>query len=48
MEKYVLVIDEGITGTRALIFNKNFQIVAQSYDEFTQYTLSETRLSMMP
>jgi len=33
MEKYVLVIDEGTTGTRALIFNKNFQFVAQSEEQ---------------
>ncbi|WP_373483388.1 FGGY family carbohydrate kinase [Acetobacterium sp.] len=44
MEKYVLVIDEGTTGTRALIFNKNLQIVAQSYEEFTQYTPSEDKV----
>lgn len=44
MKKYVLVIDEGTTGTRALIFNKKFQIVAQSYEEFTQYTPSEDKV----
>ncbi|MGL4606536.1 MAG: FGGY family carbohydrate kinase [Eubacteriaceae bacterium] len=44
MKNYVLVIDEGTTGTRALIFNKNLQIVAQSYEEFTQYTPSENKV----
>ena len=44
MEKYVLVIDEGTTGTRALIFNENLQIVAQSYEEFTQFTPSEDKV----
>jgi glycerol kinase len=41
MEKYVLVIDEGTTGTRALIFNEKFEVVGQSYEEFTQYTPNE-------
>ncbi|MCC3145618.1 glycerol kinase GlpK [Halanaerobium sp. Z-7514] len=41
MKKYVLVIDEGTTGTRSLIFDKEFNIVAQSYQEFTQYTPEE-------
>lgn len=44
MEKYVLVIDEGTTGTRALIFNQKLQIVAQSYEEFTQYTPNEDKV----
>ncbi|WKY46774.1 glycerol kinase [Eubacteriaceae bacterium ES3] len=44
MGKYVLVIDEGTTGTRALIFNQKLQIVAQSYEEFTQYTPSEDKV----
>ncbi|KNZ40429.1 FGGY family carbohydrate kinase [Acetobacterium bakii] len=44
MKKYVLVIDEGTTGTRALIFNKNFQIVGQGYEEFTQYTPGEDKV----
>ena len=38
MGKYVLVIDEGTTGTRALIFDSDFNIAAQAYQEFTQYT----------
>ncbi|WP_026394593.1 FGGY family carbohydrate kinase [Acetobacterium malicum] len=44
MEKYVLVIDEGTTGTRALIFNQKLQIVAQCYEEFTQYTPGEDKV----
>lgn len=41
MGKYVLVIDEGTTGTRALIFDSGFNIAAQAYQEFTQYTPQE-------
>src|SRR6056297_1736392 len=41
MKKYVLVIDEGTTGTRSLIFDHDFNIVGQSYQEFTQYTPEE-------
>jgi glycerol kinase len=44
MKKYVMVIDEGTTGTRSLIFDKNFNIVSQSYVEFTQYTPSEDKI----
>ena len=44
MKQHVLVIDEGTTGTRALIFNRNFEIVSQSYEEFTQYTPGEDRV----
>ncbi len=44
MKQYVLVIDEGTTGTRALIFDKDFAIVSQSYEEFTQYTPAEDRV----
>lgn len=42
--KYVMVIDEGTTGTRALIYDKQFHIIAQSYVEFTQYTPSEDKV----
>lgn len=41
MGKYVLVIDEGTTGSRALIFDSDFNIAAQAYQEFTQYTPQE-------
>ena len=44
MKKYIMVIDEGTTGTRALLFDKEFKIVAQSYEEFTQYTPSEDKV----
>lgn len=37
MDKYILSIDQGTTSSRALIFNKKGQIVAQSQHEFTQY-----------
>ncbi len=36
-EKYILVIDEGTTGTRCLIVGRGSEIVAQAYTEFTQY-----------
>lgn len=35
--QYILVIDEGTTGTRALIVDRNSEIKAQVYTEFTQY-----------
>lgn len=44
MKNYVLVIDEGTTGTRALIFDKEFNMVSQCYEEFTQYTPSEDKV----
>ena len=36
-EQYILVIDEGTTGTRALIVDRNSEIKAQVYTEFTQH-----------
>ena len=36
--KYILAIDEGTTGTRALIVDKDSNIKAQAYREFTQLT----------
>lgn len=44
VKKYIMVIDEGTTGTRALLFDKDFNIVSQSYEEFTQYTPSEDKV----
>lgn len=41
MKNYIMVIDEGTTGTRALIFDRNFKIISSSYTEFTQYTPAE-------
>ncbi len=37
MDKYILVIDAGTTGVRALIFNKVTEIKAQAYTEFPSY-----------
>ena len=36
MKKYILALDEGTTGTRAIIFDRKGNIVANSYKEFTQ------------
>ena len=36
-QKYILAIDAGTTGIRAVIFNKKGEILAKSYREFTQY-----------
>lgn len=44
MGKYVLVIDEGTTGTRALVFDEKLGIVGQAYEEITQYTPSGDRV----
>jgi glycerol kinase len=44
MKQYIMVIDEGTTGTRGLIFDKTFQIVGSAYEEFTQYTPSEDKV----
>ena len=43
-EKYILVIDEGTTGTRALIVDRESQIKAQAYTEFTQYNPTPDRV----
>jgi len=37
MGKYVLVIDQGTTSSRAIIFDKNSKIVSMAQKEFTQY-----------
>lgn len=36
-QKYVLALDLGTTGNRAIIFDKNGEVVGQSYGELTQY-----------
>jgi len=36
-EKYVLAIDQGTTGTRAVLLNREGEITALSYRELTQY-----------
>ncbi len=43
-DKYILVIDEGTTGTRALVVDQNSQIKAQAYTEFTQYNPAPDRV----
>ncbi|MBN3039846.1 MAG: glycerol kinase GlpK, partial [Candidatus Omnitrophica bacterium] len=35
--KYILSIDQGTTGSRALIYNRSGKIVAKAYQEFRQY-----------
>ena len=37
MGKYVLGIDQGTTGTTAVIFDRNANIIASAYSEFTQH-----------
>lgn len=36
-EKYILAIDQGTTSSRAIIFNKDGDIVSSAQKEFTQY-----------
>lgn len=43
-EKYILVVDEGTTGTRALIIDRNSKVKAQAYTEFTQFTPAPDRV----
>lgn len=42
--KYIMVIDEGTTGTRALIIDHVSHVVAQAYTEFTQYNPAPDRV----
>lgn len=37
METYIMAIDQGTTSTRAILFNKNGEVVNISQREFTQY-----------
>ncbi len=37
MEKYILALDLGTTGNRAILFDKNQRVVHKAYREFTQY-----------
>ncbi len=37
MEKYILALDQGTTSSRAMVFNKDGNIVALAQKEFTQY-----------
>lgn len=43
-KQYILVIDEGTTGTRALIVDKNSEIKGQAYSEFTQHNPAPDRV----
>ena len=43
-EKYILVIDEGTTGTRALIIDQDSQVKAQAYTEFEQHHPAPNRV----
>ena len=35
--KYILSLDQGTTGSRAVVYNKRGEIIASSYEEFRQY-----------
>ncbi|MDQ2862112.1 MAG: FGGY family carbohydrate kinase, partial [Bacteroidota bacterium] len=37
MEKFILALDQGTTSSRAMVFNKNGNIVSLAQKEFTQY-----------
>ncbi len=37
MSKYVLGIDQGTTGTKAIVFDRKANIICTAYSEFTQY-----------
>lgn len=43
-KQYILVIDEGTTGTRALIVDKTSEIKGQAYSEFTQHNPAPDRV----
>jgi glycerol kinase len=47
-EQYVLVIDEGTTGTRAVIVDQASQMKGQAYREFTQYSPGPDRVEHDP
>jgi len=47
-EQYVLVIDEGTTGTRAVIVDRDSRIKGQAYREFTQYNPGGDRVEHDP
>ncbi|MBU0952442.1 MAG: glycerol kinase GlpK [Elusimicrobia bacterium] len=46
--KYILAIDQGTTGTRAVVYNKRGAVVASSYEEFRQYFPSPGRVEHNP
>lgn len=37
MNQYIMGIDQGTTGTKVIIFDKDVNIIASAYSEFTQY-----------
>ena len=37
MKKYILALDEGTTSARAILFDKNSEIVSMAQHEFPQY-----------
>lgn len=47
-KKFILVIDEGTTGTRSLIIDRDSQIKAQAYTEFTQHHPASDRVEHDP
>jgi glycerol kinase len=46
--EHVLVIDEGTTGTRAVLVDRRSEIVAQAYKEFTQHSPAPDRVEHDP
>jgi len=42
--RYIMVIDEGTTGTRALIIDKDSNVKGQAYSEFTQHNPAPDRV----
>jgi glycerol kinase len=47
-QKYILAVDEGTTGTRALVVDQNSNIKAQAYCEFNQLTPTPDRTEHDP
>ena len=37
MNKFIMALDAGTTSTRAILFDKDSNIVSESQQEFTQY-----------
>ena len=35
--KYILAIDQGTTGSRAVVYDKSAKVIASAYQEFRQY-----------
>lgn len=47
-KKYVLVIDEGTTGLRAHLFNKNMKVIGQHYEKINSYYPVEKAVQQNP